>query len=69
MPLWEKIKQALAAGPLSTQELSDQLGQKKRGGRLKEELARMRGQGLIEFTLPEQPKSPLQRHRMRAAAG
>ena len=51
-------------GPLSRSELSKQLGQKEVSGQLKKVFRDLLTDGMIEYTLPEKPRSPRQQYRL-----
>ena len=54
----------LVRGPLSKAELSDRLGQKQASGQLHEVVRRLVADRLIEYTVPDKPRSRLQKYRL-----
>ena len=56
--------QALRSGPLSTPELLLRVGVKSLSGGLKKALDRLAEVGLIEFTIPDKPRSKKQKRRL-----
>jgi ATP-dependent DNA helicase RecG len=50
--------------PLSASEIALALGQKSRGGQLKNELRRLLADLYIEYTIPDKPNSRLQKYRL-----
>lgn len=68
-----RVLRALQAGALGTPELLAHLGLKSVSGGLKKALERLSGAGLVEFTIPDRPRSKYQKRRLtekgrRAAA-
>ena len=66
-PLAEQILQNLAKMQLSKNELAEKVGHKSISGELKKQLKQLLQQQLIEFTMPEKPRSRLQRYRLTEA--
>ena len=62
--LYSKILGILLSGALSTQEVSTTLGQKSISGQLYSVINKLREDSLIEWTIPETPKSPNQKYKM-----
>jgi hypothetical protein len=58
-----RILDALSNAPLSISEISNALGQRRRGGHLINTLALLRKEGLITLTIPDKPNSRLQKYR------
>ena len=50
--------------PLSSSEIAAALKHKKLSGNLRKALSRLKQTGLLEFTIPEKPKSKLQKYRL-----
>ncbi len=50
--------------PLSSSEIASALGHKKLSGNVRKALSRLKQAGLLEFTIPDKPKSKLQKHRL-----
>lgn len=59
-----RILRLLAGGPMSKTELSRNLGQKKISGQLNKVVRLLVDQGKIAYTLPNTPKSRLQKYRL-----
>ncbi len=59
-----RVLGALVGGPLSKAELSDRLGQKQASGQLHEVVRRLVADRLIEYTVPDKPRSRLQKYRL-----
>ena len=62
--LYGKVLGLLLAGALSTQEVSTALGQKSISGQLYYIINKMREDGLVEWTIPDVPKSPKQKYKL-----
>ena len=62
--LKSKVLNLLAKGPLSKSELSKKLGYKKLPGQLNKVFRDLLANGMIEYTLPEKPRSPYQKYRL-----
>jgi len=62
--LYGKVLGILLSRVLSTQEISAALGQKSISGQLYNIVNKMREDGLIEWTIPDIPKSPKQRYKL-----
>lgn len=62
--LERRLLLALSGGPMSRSELAAHLGQTSRTGQLSKALRHLLGDSLIEFTLPEKPRSHNQRYRL-----
>ena len=54
----------LVGGPLSKAELSGRLGQKQASGQLHEVVSRLVADRMIEYTVPDKPRSRLQKYRL-----
>ena len=54
----------LVGGPLSEAELAGRLGQKQASGQLHEVVGRLLADRLIEYTVPDKPRSRLQKYRL-----
>ena len=61
------VLRALAANPLSSNEISQALGLKTKSGALKRTLQALLHEGLVEYTLPDKLTSRLQKYRLTAA--
>lgn len=66
-PLATRVLRILADGPKSKASLSADLGQKAVSGRLNEVVRRLVVEGLLAPTIPDRPRSRLQRYRLTAA--
>lgn len=62
--LYSKLLRLIAARTSSTKELSIALGQKEISGHLYYIANRLKEHGLIEWTIPEKPKSSKQQYRI-----
>ncbi len=58
------VLQALRSGPLSKPDLLPRVGLKTLSGGLKKALDRLAEVGLVEFTIPEKPRSKKQKRRL-----
>lgn len=58
------INLLVSDGPLSRSELSKKLGQKEVSDQLKKVFRDLMADGMIEYTLPEKPRSPRQQYRL-----
>ena len=62
----------VAAGPMSKSGLSRSLGQRSVSGQLNRVISALLGDGSIDYTIPDRPRSRLQEYRLadagRAAA-
>lgn len=54
----------LVGGPLSKAALSGRLGQKQASGQLHEVVSRLVADRMIEYTVPDKPRSRLQKYRL-----
>jgi ATP-dependent DNA helicase RecG len=61
-----RVLLALRSGEKSTPDLLEALGAKTLSGGLKKALDRIMGLGLVEFTIPEKPRSKNQKRRLTA---
>ena len=61
-----KVLTQLAGKPLSKAELSKNLGQKEISGQLNKVIRQLLADGMIEYTLPDKPRSRLQKYRLTA---
>lgn len=66
-PLETRVLRILADGPRGKASLSADLGQKAVSGRLNEVVRRLVVEGAIAPTIPDRPRSRLQRYRLTAA--
>ena len=66
-PLATRVLRILADGPRGKASLSADLGQKAVSGRLNEVVRRLVVEGLLAPTIPDRPRSRLQRYRLTAA--
>ncbi|MCE2416767.1 DUF4062 domain-containing protein, partial [Candidatus Poribacteria bacterium] len=62
--LESKVINLLADGPLSRSELSKKLGHKKASGQLYNVVRDLLDSQMIEYTLPEKPRSPRQKYQL-----
>lgn len=62
--LKSKVLNLLAEGPLSRSELSEKLGHKKASGRLYNVIRDLLDDQMIEYTLPDKPRSRRQQYRL-----
>ena len=62
--LTARVLQQLADGPMSKTDLSRSLGQKQISGQLNRVIRLLVADGSIEYTIPEKPRSRLQRYRL-----
>jgi len=60
----KNILSALSAEPLGRSALLKELGYSQRTGNFKKALDKLLGAGWIELTLPDKPKSRLQKYRL-----
>ncbi|ANT63918.1 hypothetical protein Ptc2401_00103 [Prosthecochloris sp. CIB 2401] len=59
-----RIMQACAERPLSSAEIAEALGHKSLSGNVRKALSGLREAGLLEYTIPDKPKSRLQKYRL-----
>lgn len=64
MSLREKVLQLLTKEPLSATEMSRKLGQIRASGQLKQILRNLVAEGVVAYTIPDKPKSRLQKYRL-----
>ncbi len=62
--LRDRVTKLLQKGPLSKSEISKQLGQKQISGQLKKVLRELVKEEVLSFTLPDKPKSRLQKYKL-----
>ena len=62
-----RILLACAETPLSSAEIVAALGHKQLSGNLRKALPELRKAGFIEYTIPDKPKSRLQKYRLTDA--
>ena len=62
--LKSRVINLLADGPMSKSELSKKLGHKEVSGQLNKVVRDLQANGMIEYTLPEKPTSPLQKYQL-----
>ena len=62
--LKSRVLNLLADGPMSRSELSQQLGQKEVSGQLRKVFRELLTDEMIQYTLPEKPRSPQQQYRL-----
>lgn len=58
------VLRSCAKKPLSSREIASILGHKTLSGNLRKVLPKFRETGLLEYTIPDKPKSRLQRYRL-----
>ena len=68
-PLRTRVLGLLVGGPLSKADLSGRLGQKQASGQLHEVVSRLVADRLIEYTVPDKPRSRLQKYRLTETGG
>ena len=61
-----RVLRLLQAGPLAKSELSEGLGQKEVSGQLNKVVRALLERGAIEYTIPNKPRSRLQKYRLTA---
>jgi predicted HTH transcriptional regulator len=61
-----RVIEKLVAIPLSRQEISTALGEKKISGQLNKVISQLLADRLIEYTIPDKPNSRLQKYRLTA---
>ena len=61
----KELLEALVGGPLSSAELIAVLGLKSKTGAFKRSIRELLEQELIEYTIPDKPKSRLQKYRLK----
>jgi ATP-dependent DNA helicase RecG len=59
-----KILSACAQGPLSSAEIAAAMGHSQLSGNLRKALPRLRQAGLLAFTVPDKPRSRMQKYRL-----
>lgn len=59
-----QILSACAQGPLSSAEIAAALGHNQLSGNLRKALPRLRKAGLLAFTVPDKPRSRMQKYRL-----
>ncbi len=64
--LEDAVLQVLADKPASKADISRKLGQKQVSGQLNKVVRKLLDAGMIEYTIPEKPKSRLQKYRIRS---
>ena len=62
--LGARVIRKLADGPMSKADLSSSLGQKKISGQLNKVIRLLVADGSIEYTIPQKPRSRLQKYRL-----
>ena len=67
--LRDRVVRLLEDGALSKSEISHRLDQKVISGQLNKVLKALLAEGIVEYTVPEKPKSRLQKYRMKKFEG
>ena len=62
--LKSRVLNLLTDGPMSRSELSQKLGQKEVSGQLRKVFRELLTDEMIQYTLPEKPRSPQQQYRL-----
>lgn len=66
IPVYERVLDALRSAERSSGEVATAIGQKSLSGKLKQRIKAMLDDGVIEYTIPETPRSRFQKYRLTA---
>lgn len=66
IPVYERVLDALLSDERSSGEVATAIGQKSLSGKLKQRIKAMLDDGVIEYTIPETPRSRSQKYRLTA---
>ena len=66
IPVYERVLDALLSDERSSGEVATAIGQKSLSGKLKQRIKAMLDDGVVEYTIPETPRSRFQKYRLTA---